>query len=125
MNSASTSLNADWPDSLDALTAAPANHRLLMENDQVRVLEALIRPGDRTPVHTHRWPAVQYVCSWSHFIRRDGDGNITLDSRTSTSPAEGAALWSEPLPPHSAENVGTTDLRVIVVEIKAATGTKT
>src|SRR2546427_3854450 len=28
-----------WPDSLDALAAAPESHRLLFENDRVRVLE--------------------------------------------------------------------------------------
>ena len=108
-----------WPDSLDALTAAPQHHRLLMENDRVRVLEALIPPAERTAVHTHRWPAVQYICSFSHFIRRDADGRITLDSRTQPPLAEGAALWSEPLPPHSAENVGDKPLRVIVVELKS------
>lgn len=109
----------DWPDSLDALTAAPQHHRLLLENDRVRVLEALIPPGERTPLHTHRWPAVQYVCSFSHFIRRDAHGNITLDSRSQPPLAEGTALWSEPLAPHSAENVGEHPLRVMVVEMKA------
>ena len=108
-----------WPESLDALTAAPQHHRLLLENDRVRVLEALIPPGERTPVHTHRWPATQYVVSFSHFVRRDAQGSITLDSRSHTPLTAGMVLWSEPLPPHSAENVGTSDLRVIVVEIKS------
>ncbi len=31
-----------WPDSLDALRAAPNYHRLLFENDRVRVLEVRI-----------------------------------------------------------------------------------
>ena len=108
-----------WPDSLDALTAAPGHHRLLLENDSVRVLEALIPPGSRTPIHTHRWPATQYVLSFSHFIRRDAEGSITLDSRSQPPLAPGAALWSGPLGPHSAENVGASDLRVIVVELKS------
>jgi putative transposase len=45
-----------WPDSLDALAAAPESHRLLFENDAVRVLETRIAPGQATQVHTHRWP---------------------------------------------------------------------
>nr|WP_321226677.1 hypothetical protein [uncultured Psychroserpens sp.] len=30
---------ADWPAELDAVVAAPHNHKILLENDQVRVLE--------------------------------------------------------------------------------------
>src|SRR5713101_3127574 len=33
-----------WPDSLDALAAAPESHRILFENDAVRVLETGLRP---------------------------------------------------------------------------------
>ncbi len=39
-----------FPESLDALTAASAQHRLLLENDPVRVLDTRIAPGERTPV---------------------------------------------------------------------------
>jgi hypothetical protein len=47
-----------WPRELDALVAAPGSHRLLFENDRVRVLEVAIEPGAREPEHTHRWPSV-------------------------------------------------------------------
>ena len=43
--------------------------------------QARIAPGDRTPVHTHRWPAVLYVLSWSDFVRYDDKGEVLLDSR--------------------------------------------
>jgi hypothetical protein len=59
------------------------------------------------------------VCSWSDFIRRDGVGNIIFDSRTGGAPEVGTALWSEPYPVHSVENVGSSELRVIAVEIKS------
>ena len=110
---------ASGPDSLDALVAAPGHHRVLLENDRVRVLDTRIAPGQRTPVHTHRWPSVLYVLSWSHFIRYDDVGNVLLDSRTVESlQSPPAILWSAPLPPHSAENVGEADLHVISVELK-------
>ena len=54
---------AEFPAKLDALTAAPANHRLLLENDRVRVLETVVAAGTSTPVHTHRWASVEYVLS--------------------------------------------------------------
>ena len=34
-----------WPDSPDALTAAPDYHRLLFENERVRILEVHVGPG--------------------------------------------------------------------------------
>lgn len=109
-----------WPDSLDAMAAAPDHHDVLLENDRVRVLDSRLAPGKTTAVHTHRWPGVLYVLSWSDFIRYDREGNVVLDSRTVASrPEKGAALWSPPLGPHFVKNVGNQDLRVIAVELKA------
>ena len=42
-------------DQLDAVAAAPEHHKVLLENDQIRVLETLILPGEETAVHTHVW----------------------------------------------------------------------
>jgi hypothetical protein len=50
-----------WPDSLDAVLAAPDSHRVLSENDRTRVLEVIIAPGEREPEHTHRWPSIMVV----------------------------------------------------------------
>ncbi len=108
-----------WPESLDAIAAAHGQHEVVLENDRVRVLDTRIRPGERTPVHTHRWPSVLYILAWSDFVRRDADGNVLVDSRTlAARPKQGTALWSAPLGPHSAENVGDSELRVIAVELK-------
>jgi hypothetical protein len=106
-----------WPESLDALIAAPQHHALLLETEPVRVLETRTPPGDRVPLHTHRWPSVLYVVSWSDFLRCDEDGKLVVDSRVaSNSPP--TVIWSPPLPPHSLENVGSTEIRVISVELK-------
>ncbi|MBI5868458.1 MAG: hypothetical protein HZB43_09250 [candidate division Zixibacteria bacterium] len=114
-----TSASNHWPDALDALAAAPAYHTVLLENDRVRVLDTRIAPGQQTPVHTHGWPSVYYVLGWSDFVRYDAEGNVVLDSRTlATRPEAGAVLWAAPLGPHSARNVGSTELRVIAVELK-------
>lgn len=111
--------NSDWPDELDALIAAPENHQLLLENERTKVLDTRIPPGGRTPVHTHRWPAVLYVLSWSDFVRYDSDGKVLLDSRTIESfKVPPTTVWSAPLPPHSLENVGSSELHVISVELK-------
>ncbi|HEY4710110.1 MAG TPA: hypothetical protein VIH46_08070 [Candidatus Acidoferrales bacterium] len=113
-----------WPDSLDAVIAAPHHHKLLFENDRVRVLEVRIAPGARVPVHTHRWPASIYVAKQSDFLRRDGDGNLLFDSRTiGPPPAEPVAQWTPPLPPHSVENIGASEILLISTELKFAART--
>jgi hypothetical protein len=111
----------EWPDALDALSAAAKHHELLLENELVRVLLTRIPAREATAVHTHRWPNVQYVLSSTDFVRRDSDGRVLFDSRSGGGPPEAsAALWSEPLPPHSVENVGDDELRVVMVELKNA-----
>jgi len=107
-----------WPPELDALIAAPRHHRLLFENDRVRVLDTRIAPGDTVPLHTHCWPAVYQVVSWSDFVRRDEHGAVQVDTRGKPAIAAGSVLWSGPLGPHKLENVGATELHVVSVELK-------
>ena len=108
-----------WPDSLDALIAAPKHHKLLFENERVRLLEVRIAPGEVTAVHTHRWPSAIYVARQSDFIRRDGEGNMLFDSRTvGPPPTEPMVQWVGPLPPHSVENVGNVEILLITTELK-------
>ena len=115
--------DAEPVDVLDAMVAAPDHHAVILENDHVRVLDTRLRPGERTPIHSHRWPSSLYVLSWSDFLRRDADGNVIVDSRTWNSrPAPHEALWSTPLVPHSVENIGDSELRFIAVELKDVTG---
>jgi len=108
------------PDELDALVAAPKYHSLLFENEFVRVLDTNVPPGETVPLHTHRWPSMLYLLSWSDFVRRDGEGNIVVDSRRISRTVQGSAVWSEPLAAHTLENVGEAELRVISVEVKVA-----
>jgi hypothetical protein len=108
-----------WPDSLDALIAAPDHHRLLLENEEVRVLEVRIAPGQFVPLHTHRWPSVVFTLSADDFVRRDTEGKVLLDTRITPFPTpRPEADWLPPLPPHSVENVGTNDIRLFSVELK-------
>jgi hypothetical protein len=107
------------PHSLDALNAAPDHHSLLFENDQVRVQRTRILPGQIVPVDTHRWPAVLFLSSWSEFVRRDPQGNVLLDTRTTAeAPELNTPIWLEPLLPHSVENVGGAELKNVQVEIE-------
>jgi quercetin dioxygenase-like cupin family protein len=48
-------------DATDAVVAAPANHSVLYEDDDVRVLDVHSQPHTREAWHTHAWPGVFYV----------------------------------------------------------------
>lgn len=108
-----------WSDSLDAVIAAPENHRVVFENERVRVLDTRIKPGERVPVHAHPWSSVTCFLTVGDFIRYDADANIELDSRTTKMNVKpGAVMWLPPLPPHSAENDGDGEIRGITFELK-------
>jgi hypothetical protein len=110
-----------WADSLDALVAAPNNHTLLFENEFVRVVHTRILPVQTVPVHTHRWPSVLFIMTWSDMIRLDPEGNLLLDTRkASEAPQLNTPAWQEPLPPHSVMNVGLAEINTVQVEVKAA-----
>jgi hypothetical protein len=106
-----------WPPELDALIAAPKHHTLILENEKLRLLDTKIPAGETVPVHTHRWPGVYYTLQFSHFVRRDGEGNVLFDSRNMTGDRPSAA-YLENLPPHSVENVGDQDIHLVSVEMK-------
>jgi hypothetical protein len=111
----------EWPDSLDAVVAAPDHHSVLFENERVRVLDARVDRGDTVPLHTHRWPGVQYISSFADFVRRDAAGEVLVDSRAmDLRTEEPLVLWSEPVPPHTLENVGDLAVHALVVELKEA-----
>ena len=47
-----------WDPALDAVAASPKHHKVLFENESLRVLEVTLEPNDEEPIHHHRWPSV-------------------------------------------------------------------
>ena len=109
-------------DELDGVAVAPGNHRVLFENDEVRVLDITIRMGETTPLHTHLAPTVLYRLSGSHFIRRDEQGSTMFDSRADPGYVMPVVSFNASLPRHAIENTGEDDLHMIGVELKHAGG---
>jgi len=52
-------LFCSWVQAEDMMKVAPHNTKVLFENDQVRVLETRLLPGDSLPKHSHP-PRVNY-----------------------------------------------------------------
>jgi hypothetical protein len=111
---------AGWPKDLDAVVAAPRNHKILLENDKVRVLDVTVAPGEVEAVHSHRWPSVLYILEAGDFVDRDGNGKVIFDSRSLKTPlALPLTMYKEPEAPHSVENLSTTvTLHLVRVEMK-------
>jgi hypothetical protein len=64
-----------WDPALDAVIAAPANHKVLFENDRLRVLEVTLEADEEEPTHHHRWPSIfvfDRVQGQVHDIAPDG-----------------------------------------------------
>jgi hypothetical protein len=104
---------------LDGPIAAPDHHRVLFENDRVRVVETVIRVGDTTPLHTHLAPHLLIFSSGSRFVRRDADGAVMFDTRLQgpdfVIPAHS---WNDGTGPHTLENVGSDDIMATAIELK-------
>jgi quercetin dioxygenase-like cupin family protein len=85
--------------------------KVKFENEKVRVLEAELPPGVKEAVHSH--PAyVIYVLAGGKVRNYTADGKTTeTDLKT------GEVLYREPLT-HAAENIGTTTMHFILVELK-------
>jgi len=108
-----------WPQSIDAIAAAPGNHHVLLENDQVRVLDVVVPPHTKEPVHAHCSPSVLYIMEASAFIDHDANGKVLLDTRELKTPLTfPMTMWKDPEAPHSVENLSDKPLHLIRVELK-------
>jgi hypothetical protein len=109
-----------YPDSLDAVVAAPKFHRVLFENERVRVLEVTVGPHEREPLHTHRWPSVLYKEQVGKGRYYDAVGKLSFESTKPyrKDPDLVRARWQEPEGPHAVENTDEVADRFIRVELK-------
>jgi quercetin dioxygenase-like cupin family protein len=48
------------------------------EQQEVQVMTATIRPGDRTPFHTHRFPVTVYVLEGAFTLEMEGREPVTV-----------------------------------------------
>jgi len=96
----------------DAVAVSPEIYNILFENEDIRVLDILISPGERDEPHSH----TRYMI----FVREGG----TLRVHPKAGDAYEATLERgqtqilEPVEQHWAENVGETVIRLVTVEFK-------
>jgi hypothetical protein len=98
----------------DAAKVMPRSYRVALENDRVRVLEFIGRPGMGIcgeGMHSH--PAHLTI------VMSDWEGTVTTpgDAARPRSKKAGDVFWSE-AETHKLENTGKTVSRVMIVELK-------
>ena len=97
----------------DTVKIQPKNSKVLFENDRVRVYEVTTAAGETLKMHSH--PAhVVYFLEGSKVKFTSSDGKVT-----EAEVKKGEALWGDPVT-HTVENVGSTPVKGVVVELKDA-----
>ena len=95
----------------DPVKVGPNIYHVVLDNDKVRVSEIHFAPGDQIPMHTHP-DHVLYVLSPGTLKLSYPDGKEHTMEAT-----QGQIVWV-PAETHAGENIGTTDFRALVVELK-------
>ena len=102
------------------LKAAPGQHKSLLENEFVLVLDVSIPAGVTVPAHLHPWPAVFVTLQPAHLVFRNLADKVVREVRPPTGAAESPKVeWREPdSEPASVTNVDTTEMRALRIELK-------
>lgn len=96
---------------IDPIEVSPANYRLLLENDRVRVVEMTLRPGEIDEMHSHPSETVYFIKGGSVRVHAPDGGTAEVEF------PDGSVMWHEPWT-HRVENVGGSELRAVIVEDK-------
>ena len=115
-----------WPSKLDAVLAAPKNHKIVYEDSKVRILQVICPPGAEEPVHTHRYKSTMWFTHSAHFIyynyvKGAGGRLIKKDSaeiKGFPPQALNKGQMVEPEGPHSVKNIGTDTFMAYRIEYK-------
>ena len=96
---------------IDPVQVAPSNYKVLLENDQVRVLEMNLRAGETDEVHSHPAETVYFLSGGKAKIHLPNGETVEADI------PDGHVMWNEAWT-HQVQNAGSSDIRAIIVEDK-------
>jgi quercetin dioxygenase-like cupin family protein len=95
----------------DPIVVGPDVYKLKLENERVRVLEVTFAPGASIATHSHP-DHLAYCIDPGKIAITNADGKEQVLDLVA-----GQSVWI-PAESHSAKNLGTTTIKLVVVEIK-------
>ncbi len=95
---------------MDPVVAASNVYKLLFENDRVRVLEAVFKPGAVAKMHHHPDHVV--------YALKAGKGKMTTEGKTEAGEIKAGSVFFFKAQDHEFQNIGNTTYDAIVVELK-------
>jgi hypothetical protein len=109
-----------WEENKDAMRASTRNHHLLFENEEVRILEVTIKPGEKEDFHTHKWKSVFIVDSLADMRYFGPKAEIQYERKAPPPDVYRTSVtWKEPEGLHAIENLSSTQaIHGIRIEIK-------
>jgi hypothetical protein len=124
----------NWPDSLDAVRAAPHNHRVIFENSQIRILEVILEPYEFESMHTHSHPSVMFgadietppfnIVYYAYGYDTANHRYILKDSmrqhQSGQDDSTGGANFMKPEGPHRVKNL--SNVRVVAYRVEFKSG---
>ena len=96
---------------IDPVKVSPANYKALLDNDDVRVLQMELKAGQSDVEHSHPTVTVYFINGGKVKIHLP-DGNAD-----DVDVPDGHVMFHEAWT-HRIENVGTTDIKAIIFEVK-------
>jgi quercetin dioxygenase-like cupin family protein len=81
-----------------------------MENDRVRLLDTLFKPNDNAAMHSHPDHVI--------YVLKGGKIKITSSGKTDVLDLKAGQAMFLKAQSHEAENIGKTDVDLLVVELK-------
>ncbi|HYZ82860.1 MAG TPA: hypothetical protein VE621_00575 [Bryobacteraceae bacterium] len=100
------------PPAADPLKVAPNMYKLVLENDQVRVLRVTIPAHGKVPLHEHVLPRVGI------FLQADKIKSIPVEGSPSEKVFHGVEIVPGGALKHAEENMGDRPVELILVEVK-------
>lgn len=109
------------PDPQDAVNAAPNSHRVIYEDEKVRILDVTVAPGAKENLHRHSWPSVLVIDEPTKLADYAPDGTIIVTHDRPGLDVPLPLLVRSPPEYHSVENQDTIPFHLYRIEFKHMT----
>ncbi len=95
----------------DLAVVMPKDVKVIIDNDRVRVLEVVHKPGAKEPMHSHQAYVAVFLNATKQKVTTPDGKTVEKDRKA------GEVQWSEGTT-HAVENIGSAEQHVIVIELK-------